>query len=126
MPVHILVIDDEVIITQVLAKLLAYSNYKVTVALSGEEGIALFRNGEVDLVIVDIYMPGINGLKVIQTIKKESASTPIIAISGGALIGQEDLLPQARAAGAEYILKKPIENQTLLSTIKEGLGLSPQ
>ncbi|MFT5090617.1 MAG: CheY-like chemotaxis protein [Candidatus Latescibacterota bacterium] len=126
MSVHILIIDDEVIVTRVLAQLLALSNYKVTVALSGEEGLKLYRDREIDLVIVDIYMPGINGIEVIQTIKNDSPDTPIIAISGGALIGKEDLLYHAKTIGADYVLEKPIEDQTLVSAIEGALGLSSQ
>jgi len=124
MSVHILIIDDEVIVTRVLAQLLTLSNYKVTVALSGEEGLELYRDREIDLFIVDIYMPGISGIEVIQTIKEDSPSTPIIAISGGTLIGQEDLLPVAKSAGTDYLLEKPIENQILASTIEDALGLT--
>jgi CheY-like chemotaxis protein len=126
MSVHILIIDYEVIVTRVLAQLLALSNYQVTVALSGEEGLKLYRDREIDLVIVDIYMLGINEIEVIQTIKKDSPDTPIIAISGGALIGQEDLLPHAKPLGADYFIEKPIANQTLISAIEGALRLSSQ
>jgi CheY-like chemotaxis protein len=119
---HILVIDDETIITQVLAKLLLRSSYKVTIALNGQQGIELFRADPADLVIVDIFMPEVDGVEVIRTLKDEYPETRFIAISGGATRGQGNRLPEAQEVGAECTLEKPIENNELLEAIEKLLG----
>ena len=69
---HILVIDDEMIVTQVLAQLLTRSSYKVTIALNGQQGIELFRADPTDLAIVDVFMPEVDGIEVIRTLKAEN------------------------------------------------------
>jgi CheY-like chemotaxis protein len=118
---RILVIDDEVIVTRVLARLLARSSYKVTVALDGQEGIRLYREEPADLVIVDIFMPGVDGLEVIRTLRAEFSNARFIAISGGPSRGQPNLLPRARELGAQYAFEKPIDNEALLQAIEKLL-----
>ena len=120
---HILVIDDEVIVTQVLAQLLTRSSYKVTIALNGQQGIELFRADPADLVIVDIFMPEVDGIEVIRTLKEEKPATQFIAISGGAIRGEGDRLPEAKRLGADYTFGKPIDNKELLTAIETLLGL---
>jgi CheY-like chemotaxis protein len=120
---HILVIDDQTIVTQVLAKLLMRSSYKVTIALDGQQGIDMFRADPPDLVIVDIFMPGVDGVEVIRTLKNENSPARFIAISGGAMRGEGDRLPQAQAVGADYAFAKPIDNNELLEAIETLLEL---
>ena len=120
---HILVIDDEVVITQLLASLLALSSYKVSIALSGQDGINLYREDPPDLVIVDLFMPGVDGLKVIHTLKSEYPDACFIALSGAE--GGTLLLAKARELGAQFALEKPVENQTLLDAVASLLDILP-
>ena len=117
---HILVIDDEAVITQMLASLLALSSYKVTIALDGCDGIKLYRQDPPDLVIVDMFMPGVDGLEVIKTITDEFPDARFIALSG--VSSRNDLLAKARALGVQYTLEKPVKNKTLLAAIADLLG----
>lgn len=119
---HILVIDDEMVVTQVLAKLLTRCSYKVTIALNGQQGIELFRADPADLVIVDIFMPNVDGIEVIRTLKGEYPTAQFIAISGGAIRGDGDRLPEAQKLGAGYTCIKPIDNKLLLEAIETLLG----
>lgn len=97
------------IVTQVLAQLLTRSSYKVTIALNGQQGIELFRADPTDLAIVDVFMPEVDGIEVIRTLKAENPATQFIAISGGAIRGEGDCLPEALEVGASYTSGKPIE-----------------
>ena len=119
---HILVIDDETIVTQVLAKLLTRCSYKVTIALDDQQGIDIFRADPPDLVIVDIFMPGVDGIEVIRTLKNENSPARFIAISEGAMRGEADRLPEAQQVGAEYALTKSPDNKEFLEAIETLLG----
>jgi CheY-like chemotaxis protein len=121
---HVLVIDDEQYITRLLARVLAKAGYKTTVAGDGKEGVQRFREDPADVVIVDIFMPDMDGLEVIRELRKDFPQARFIAISGGGQMGMPDFLPTARKLGAQHILQKPIKNEKLLQTIKEVL--SPQ
>ena len=118
---HILVIDDEVVITQLLASLLALSSYKVSIALGGQDGLNLYRADPPDLVIVDLFMPGVDGLNVIRTLKSEYADARFIALSGAE--GGTQLLAKAKELGAQFAFEKPVDNQTLLDVIASLLDI---
>ena len=78
----ILCIDDESDASQVRRRLLESEGYQVVDARTGEEGLRLFRSHKIDLVIVDYWMTGMNGLAVAREIKKLNSAVPIIVLSG--------------------------------------------
>ena len=121
---HILVMDDEVAIIQLLTQLLERSSYKVTVALDGKEGVELYRKSPADLVIVDIFMPEMDGLEVIRQLKAEFPQVRIIAISGGGSGGTRNLLPDAEKLGADQILRKPFKLDEFLQIVERELGFA--
>ena len=80
---HILVIDDEKAILNVVQTALSRAGYKVEIALDGQKGIQKFDSGQFDLVITDILMPGIDGRDVVKHIRNSDRPyTPIIGFSG--------------------------------------------
>ena len=80
---HILVIEDEKEILDVIKIILSNVGYKVETALDGQKGIKKFDNGEFDLVITDIIMPGLDGRKIVEHIRNSDRPyTPIIGVSG--------------------------------------------
>ena len=103
---HILVIDDEEKFTWLVDQLLTRSDYKVTVASSGIDGLRLYKEEPADLVIVDVFMPRTSGLDVIRRLKRDSPQAKIIAISGGGDIAGRDCLELAAEAGAECTIRK--------------------
>lgn len=117
---HILLMDDETSIVQLLTRLLQRSDYKVTVALDGKEGMELYRNDPADLVIVDIFMPEMDGLEVIRQLKAEFPDVHLIAISGA----PKNLLHEAKELGANQILRKPFNLDVLLQAIETELGFA--
>ena len=76
----ILIIEDEAAIREILTVPLESQGYRVTTAADGLEGINAFRNGEFDLVIVDIMMPRIDGYTVCEMIRNES-DVPIVILT---------------------------------------------
>lgn len=80
---HILVIDDEKAILNVVQTALSRAGFEVDIALDGQNGLQKFNEGRFDLVITDILMPGIDGREVVKHIRNsEKPYTPIIGISG--------------------------------------------
>ena len=117
----ILIIDDDDQIRGVLKIMLEREGYDVIEAPDGLEGIKLFRENAVDLIITDIIMFEKDGITTIMEVRKDSANVKIIAISGGARVGPEVYLQLADRVGADRTLTKPIDRKELLNTIDELL-----
>jgi CheY-like chemotaxis protein len=91
LPAAILCIDDEEPALLVRRRLLEKAGYRVFTALTGKEGIELFRFQLIDAVILDYWMADMNGLEVATQLKKLSPKTPIIVLSGYTSILDEGL-----------------------------------
>jgi len=112
---NILVIDDDFQIRQSLKTFLERNKFKALCAEDGEQGLRLFKEYKIDLVITDLFMPEKDGLEIIPQLKKENPLIKIIAISGGALrINPDTFLGIASTLGADYIFEKPINISKLL------------
>ena len=115
---RILVIDDEKIVRDMLRNLLQHAGHQVTEAPEGEEGLRLYRAESPDLLITDVFMPGKNGIQVIEEVRGEDPDAKIIAIAAHALEG----IPLAKEAGADRAIGKPFDVQELLGVVKGVLG----
>ena len=102
----ILVVDDEMLVRRSLSRVCSGRHHEVKEAEDGEQGLAMWSSFEPDLVFLDILMPKLTGLEVLQRVKKSSSVKVVLmsAYTGG--IDPE----QARAAGADLFLPKPFEN----------------
>jgi len=119
---RILVIDDDPDVRRSLSKILTRAGYEVVTAADGAAGIALQHNEPADVIITDIFMPGVDGLQTIRQLKKEGSAVRIIAVSGGDRTGTVDLKEHARLMGAFKVLAKPFEMHDVLAAVKEALG----
>ena len=119
---RILVIDDDPDVRGSLSKILTRAGYEVVVAADGAAGITLQHNEPADVIITDIFMPGLDGLQTIRQLKKEGSGVRIIAVSGGDRTGTVDLKEHARLMGAFNVLAKPFEMDDVLAAVKEALG----
>lgn len=118
---RILVIDDEFQITRVLKRSLDAHRYDVRTASDGEAGIELFRDFDPDLVITDLSMPAMSGIKVCRSIRKTSA-VPIIVLS---VKGDEQIKVEALDAGADDYVTKPFGMNELLARVRAALRRGP-
>ncbi len=114
---RILVIDDDVLVREMLARIIVAADHEVTKAADGSEGLQLFDDGEFDLVITDILMPEMEGIETIQELRRRNRETKIIAISGGDRTGNKMYLEMAEKLGADGVLTKPIRQKDLLDKI---------
>jgi two-component system, NtrC family, nitrogen regulation response regulator NtrX len=117
---RILVIDDEAAIRDSLRMILEYEDYEFTGASSGPEGVAAVRRDAPDMVILDIKMPGMNGLDALAEIRKVDESLPVAMISGHGTI--TDAM-QATRLGAFDFIEKPFTSERVLVTVAKGLEL---
>jgi len=113
----ILVIDDEKPTLNMSRLLLGASGYNVVTAEGGVEGLEVFRREKPDIVITDMKMPGMDGLAILDEIKKESPTTEVIVITGH---GDSDLAAQAANHGSGGFIHKPIRKKILDEELKKA------
>ena len=114
----ILVIDDEKIIRERLKRLLELDNYETFTAEDGRKGLEIFDKEKPEILLVDIKMPGMDGIEVLSKIKEKSKETEVIIITGH---GGVDTAIQAMRQGAFHYTLKPIEYDELEIDIKRAL-----
>jgi CheY-like chemotaxis protein len=122
---RILVIDDELPLRRVLRSILERAGHTVLDAPDGREGMALCQQEPTDVVVTDIFMPEKDGVEVILELKKLASKPKIIAMSGGGRKGLFEWNSAALALGADRVLVKPFDPQTVLLTVQEVLGDLP-
>ncbi|HEX6216696.1 MAG TPA: sigma-54 dependent transcriptional regulator, partial [Vicinamibacterales bacterium] len=115
---RILVIDDESAIRDSLKMTLEYDGYEVMVAATGEEGVKLVEREAPDLVFLDIKMPGMDGLEVLQKLRHLVETVPIVVISGHADI---NTAVEATKLGAFDFIEKPLASERVLVTVRNAV-----
>ena len=114
----ILVIDDEAAIRDSLRMILEYEDYEFIGAASGQEGLAIIKRDAPGMVVLDIKMPGMNGLETLAEIRKIGESVPVAMISGHGTV--TDAM-QATRLGAFDFIEKPFTSERVLVTVSKGL-----
>jgi two-component system, chemotaxis family, chemotaxis protein CheY len=118
----VLVIDDDPVFCTIVEGILAKDGYEVTTAGDAQTGISRFGELNPDLVIVDILMPGKEGMATILELREANPDARILAITGGGNFAAHDVLRIAELLGADNSLKKPFEPVALLATVKRCLA----
>ncbi len=116
----ILVVEDNETNMYLINFILEKNGYEVIQAKTGEEGVELAIKEKPDLILMDIQLPGIDGLEATKRIRKSKANSkiPIIAITSYAMVGDR---AKALAAGCTGYIQKPINPDTFLAEIKKYL-----
>jgi len=115
---RILVVDDEAEIRKSLRMILEYEGYDVVEASSGAEGLALAERDAPDLVFLDVKMPGMDGLEVLQRFQASRESMPVVVISGHAT--KEEVANSIKRGAIDFI-EKPLGSDRILVTVKNAL-----
>jgi UDP-3-O-[3-hydroxymyristoyl] N-acetylglucosamine deacetylase len=115
----ILVVDDEERVVQSIAGVLEDEGFQVASAKSGEEAIGIFQQEKPDVALVDIWMPGMDGMEVLKRLKGISPDCQVIMISGHATISTA---MTAVKLGAFDFIEKPVSLDLLLQTIHRALN----
>lgn len=112
----ILVIDDEAIVRTSCQRTLAPEGYDVRLATNGREGIAFMEKEKFSLVLLDLKMPDMDGIEVLNKIKTAWPDTKVVMVTGYSTV---DTAVQALRLGAYNFIEKPFTPDTLLSAVKE-------
>lgn len=113
----ILVIDDEKSIRNTLKDILGFEGYQVELAENGKAGIAAVQSNDFDIILCDIKMPEIDGLEVLEQIRKIKPESTVVMISGHGTI---DTAVEAIKKGAFDFIEKPLDLNRLLITIRNA------
>ena len=122
--ISILLVDDDAEITALLGEYLVRFNFDVHCASDGASMRAQLASHKVDLVVLDVMLPDINGKEVCQRVRMDSAldGTQIICISG---MVEQDKIADLKAAGANEFMQKPFEIDSLIDRMCKLLDVEP-
>jgi CheY-like chemotaxis protein len=128
----ILVIDDDNLVRATTRAILAAKGHEVVVAEDGAAGIEAAKLRHFDLAIIDLFMPGMDGLQVIETIRQSHPNLPMVAVSGF-MFGGKASCPEmpnfdtmVQEAGATAALYKPFRPDDLLGVVSKALGIAQE
>lgn len=113
----ILVVDDRQMVRDVIALVLQQWGYTVDLAKNGQDALNRFAADPADLVVLDMFMPGMNGFDALVVFRRRYPDTKVLAMSGEGEFVMEDALTQAKKLGAHTVLAKPFTPKEMLETV---------
>ncbi|HEX6309029.1 MAG TPA: sigma-54 dependent transcriptional regulator [Longimicrobiales bacterium] len=116
----ILIVDDEPNIRRLLASLLEAEGHTCTTAASGEDGLASVADHEPDVVLLDLALPGANGLEVLAALRTTHPALPVVMMSGRATLTDA---VRATKIGAFHFIEKPLSAEAVLLTVASAIEL---
>jgi CheY-like chemotaxis protein len=126
----ILIVDDDIAVQTTIRLLLERAGHSVVVAGDGRKGLATFETGGFELLFLDIFMPGMDGLEMMRLIHQQQPLMPIIVISGRPIASDPavgpDFLTMATKLGAIRSLQKPFKPAALLAAVSDCLDAAKQ
>ncbi len=118
MKAHLLVVDDDPRITDMLRRVFAYEGYSVAIAASGDEALRRTLERAPDLVVLDIMLPGIDGLEVVRRLRAAGDNVPVLLLTGRDAVADR---VKGLDVGADDYLVKPFAPEELLARVKAML-----
>jgi CheY-like chemotaxis protein len=118
-----LVVDDDDTYRTLIRAVLEPLGWEVDDAWNGQVGWQMFQLARYDLVVIDIFMPQQEGLETIRCMRARAPGVPILAISGGGIMGSDGYLEAAQRMGATLSLAKPFRPAALLEAMR-SLGIA--
>lgn len=118
----LLLVDDDAELSQMLEQILTREGYQLTLAADGETGLERALSGSYDLILLDVMLPGIDGFRLLQHLRQQSRSTPVIMLTAR---GDDDDRVAGLELGADDYLPKPFNPRELVARIKALLRRSP-
>ncbi|MDQ3280755.1 MAG: sigma-54 dependent transcriptional regulator [Acidobacteriota bacterium] len=115
---RILIVDDEEVLRDVLDVMLRREGFEILTAASGEEALNLLETEEVDLVVLDVMLPGISGIDTLRSMRISNPALPVIVITAFSSI---DGAIEAMKYGAFHYIPKPFKNEEVILTVNKAL-----
>jgi len=120
MPKKILIIDDEPEICKMVTEFLFDAGYSASFALNGPDGLAIIKRDLPSLVILDVGMPGMDGIEVLRLIREQFPALPVVVLTGHK---DTETVKKMVELGASEYLTKPINLETLLNQfVRDMIG----
>ncbi len=116
----ILVVDDEPNIRRMLASLLTAEGHRVETAADGASGLSAAAGGTADVVLLDLALPDTTGLDVLESLRREQPTLPVVMMSGRATLGDA---VRATKLGAFHFIEKPLSPEAVLLTVEGAIEL---
>lgn len=114
MAIYVLVVDDDPGVRGVLQRFLNEQGYTVATAADGESALRMIREAEPDLLLLDVYLPGISGIDVLYTLQCEGRVIPTLTFSG---MPDDEMARETTLLGAEDFIYKPFSLQDLRNNL---------
>jgi DNA-binding response OmpR family regulator len=118
----ILLVDDDAELSTMLSQILTKEGYQLTLAADGEIGLARALSGSYDLILLDVMLPGIDGFQLLQRLRQQSRSTPVLMLTAR---GNDDDRVAGLELGADDYLPKPFYPKELVARVKALLRRTP-
>jgi two-component system, cell cycle response regulator DivK len=118
---RILIVEDNALNLELATEVLGAHGYTVLQARTAEEGLQLARSDRPDLILLDVRLPGMDGLAAVRALKQDARTSaiPAVAMAAQAMTGDE---AEARLAGFDAYVTKPIDTRTLPRLVTRLLG----
>jgi len=117
---RVLVVDDDRAVCKTIRRMLEPMGYRLDIAHDGIRGIECLYAHSVNLVLLDLNMPAMNGVEFLRHLRKMDSNVPVIIVTG---YPQSDLMHEAMQYGPILLLPKPVSKQPLLSTVEAVVRL---
>ncbi len=114
---HILLVEDDEFVKDMLSQVLERDGHKVSTACDGEDALQVLKKSKPDVIVTDIIMPKKSGTALIKEVKESHPDLKIVAISGGGRSDPIGYLDLSEELGADISFAKPVEPKALLMTI---------
>jgi len=118
MPYRVLIIDDETAIREAIRMTLEYEGYRIDEARSGQDGIDKATKANYDAILLDIKMPILDGIEVLENLKEQRVTSPVVMVSGH---GDIQTAVDCTRRGAYDFLEKPLNRDKLLLTVRNAV-----
>jgi DNA-binding NtrC family response regulator len=115
----ILVVDDEPMMLKLCANMLMRSQHDVLQAANAQEALQVLQNNTVELALLDVMMPGMNGIKLAERIQQENPNTKILLMTG---YGPREIAQVAGKENPYRIIWKPFKTESLVQMVENVLG----
>lgn len=122
---RILVVEDDPVVNKCVGDVLIHAGFQVSSAFDGVDGLEAVRSARPDQVVLDIFLPRMDGLEVLIALRRFAPSVPVILISGSQHLLSESSMSLAQQLGASDILSKPFTAHELLDRVTSFVAPSP-
>jgi len=115
----VLIIEDDQLIQRMYEKIFTFENFEVEMAGDGEEGLDKARTVSPTIILLDVMMPKMNGIQVLEKLKQDPATKPIPVVMLSNLAGENDVETALSKGAVKYIIKSEYDPKQIADMVKE-------